>query len=65
LLLDDIYDKLDETRFKKLIELVSGEQFGQVFITDTHPLRIKEVFKQNQSEHIIYNVERGTIEKHG
>ena len=65
LLLDDIYDKLDETRFKKLIELVSGEQFGQVFITDTHPLRIKEVFKQNQSEHIIYNVDRGTIEKHG
>jgi DNA replication and repair protein RecF len=65
LLLDDIYDKLDETRFKKLIELVSGEQFGQVFITDTHPLRIKEVFRQNQSEHIIYNVERGTIEKHG
>lgn len=65
LLLDDIYDKLDETRFKKLIELVSGEQFGQVFITDTHPLRIQEVFQQNQSEHIIYNVEHGTIEKHG
>ncbi|MES2133521.1 MAG: DNA replication and repair protein RecF [Bacteroidota bacterium] len=52
LLLDDIYDKLDETRFKKLIELVSNDTFGQVFITDTHPKRIKELFEQQQAEHL-------------
>ena len=61
LLLDDIYDKLDETRFNKLINLVNGEQFGQVFITDTHPKRIKEVFTTMQVQHHIFNVENGTI----
>jgi DNA replication and repair protein RecF len=65
LLLDDIYDKLDETRFKKLIELVSGDEFGQVFITDTHAERIHELFEQNNSEHLIYIVNNGTIVKHG
>lgn len=65
LLLDDIYDKLDETRFNKLIKLVSGEQFGQVFITDTHPQRIDEVFSKMQAEHLIFRVENGTINTHG
>lgn len=62
LLLDDIYDKLDETRFKKLIELVSNDTFGQVFITDTHPKRIKELFEQQQAEHLIYTVNNGEID---
>ena len=62
LLLDDIYDKLDETRFKKLIELVSNDTFGQVFITDTHPKRIKELFEQQQAEHMIYMVNNGEID---
>ncbi len=64
LLLDDIYDKLDETRFKKLIELVSNETFGQVFITDTHPQRIKDLFEQQKAEHTIYIVNNGEIEQH-
>lgn len=61
LLLDDIYDKLDATRFKKLIELVSGNDFGQVFITDTHPERIQELFLNNHSPYIIYNVDNGAV----
>ncbi len=61
LLLDDIYDKLDETRFKKLIELVSNDTFGQVFITDTHPQRIKTLFKEQKSEYIIYGIENGVV----
>lgn len=65
LLLDDIYDKLDESRFKKLIALVSGDEFGQIFITDTHPQRIQDVFKKNNSEYIIYNVDNGIIKQHG
>ncbi len=43
LLLDDIFDKLDRHRARHLIQLVSGEDFGQVFITDTHPTRVKEL----------------------
>ena len=65
MLLDDIYDKLDETRFKKLIELVSGDEFGQIFITDTHPGRIQDLFVQNKSEHVIYTVNEGNIQKYG
>lgn len=65
LLLDDIYDKLDESRFKKLIDLVNGENFGQVFITDTHIDRIKNLFEQINAEHIIYEVNNGNAIKHG
>ena len=39
LLLDDIFDKLDEERMHRLIEIISKEPFGQVFITDTGRLR--------------------------
>lgn len=62
LLLDDVYDKLDESRFKKLIELVSGDEFGQVFITDTHPRRIKELFADTAVEHKIFLVDEGVVE---
>ena len=46
LLLDDVYDKLDADRFGKLLEKVSGEGFGQVFITDTHADRIREALEK-------------------
>ena len=39
LLFDDIFDKLDETRVSKIIEMVNDETFGQLFISDTHPER--------------------------
>lgn len=46
LLLDDIFEKLDANRATQLMELVAGEDFGQLFITDTHPERVKGVFEQ-------------------
>lgn len=64
LLLDDIYDKLDETRFTKLIELLNSENFGQVFITDTHPERITNLFANLKAEHRIFTVELGNITIH-
>jgi DNA replication and repair protein RecF len=36
LLLDDIFDKLDLPRVQQIIDLVSGKDFGQIFITDTN-----------------------------
>lgn len=45
LLLDDIFDKLDDQRVRKLMELVSHQNFGQIFITDTHPERIQSIFR--------------------
>ncbi|MEM0518808.1 MULTISPECIES: DNA replication/repair protein RecF [Aequorivita] len=46
LLLDDIFDKLDETRVEHLISLVDNENFGQLFISDTHAERTEEVIKK-------------------
>jgi DNA replication and repair protein RecF len=46
LLLDDIFDKLDENRVSQLIALVNHEDFGQIFITDTHAERTEEVVKR-------------------
>ena len=45
LLLDDIFDKLDDKRITKLMKMVSEEDFGQIFITDTNASRLKSVFK--------------------
>lgn len=42
LLLDDVFEKLDESRMAHLLTTVSREPFGQVFITDTHAERIRE-----------------------
>jgi len=46
LLLDDIFDKLDEDRVLQLISLVNKDNFGQLFISDTHPERTENVIKQ-------------------
>lgn len=62
LLLDDVYDKLDETRFRKLIELVSDDNFGQVFITDTHADRIRDLFAFNNIDKKIILVDNGAAE---
>jgi DNA replication and repair protein RecF len=46
LLLDDIFDKLDENRVEQIIKLVDEEKFGQIFISDTHPERTESVIKK-------------------
>lgn len=45
LLLDDIFDKLDEHRVSHIISLVNDENFGQLFISDTHAERTENVIK--------------------
>ncbi|RXP47060.1 DNA replication/repair protein RecF [Lutibacter sp. HS1-25] len=50
LLLDDIFDKLDDLRVAQIINLVNNDEFGQLFISDTHRGRTEEVVKKtNQS----------------
>lgn len=46
LLLDDVFEKLDENRMKNLLHWVCNENEGQVFITDTHKERLQSAFKQ-------------------
>lgn len=54
LLLDDIFDKLDMRRISQLLEMVGGDAFGQVFLTDTQPGRIEQIF--NNYPHINYTL---------
>lgn len=42
LLLDDVFEKLDDARMSQLLHWVCTESDGQVFITDTHPDRLKQ-----------------------
>ena len=63
LLLDDIFDKLDIVRVKQLVQLVAGERFGQVLLTDTQPGRVEAIFDELPNvEHRIFSVdEDGSI----
>lgn len=56
LLLDDIFDKLDDHRVAQLILLVNQENFGQIFITDTHRERTENVVKKINEESIIFEI---------
>jgi DNA replication and repair protein RecF len=59
LLLDDIYDKLDDLRVKQLMELVSSDHFGQLFITDTHPTRLAELFSSTKADFKSFLISHG------
>jgi DNA replication and repair protein RecF len=56
LLLDDIFDKLDEQRVAQIICLVDDEHFGQIFISDTHPERTENVVKQIHQSYKIFRL---------
>ena len=44
LLLDDVFEKLDDLRMQNLLHWVCNENDGQVFITDTHRKRLEDAF---------------------
>jgi DNA replication and repair protein RecF len=56
LLFDDIFDKLDETRVEKIIEMVNNDTFGQLFISDTHPERTETIIKSTHQSYKIFNL---------
>lgn len=57
LLFDDIFDKLDEDRVRKIIELVHQDTFGQLFISDTHAERTEDLLKSIQQDYEIFKIE--------
>jgi DNA replication and repair protein RecF len=56
LLFDDIFDKLDESRVAKIIEMVNSDTFGQLFISDTHPERTETIVKSTHQSYKIFNL---------
>lgn len=61
LLLDDIFDKLDDLRVRKLMEMVSHHDFGQIFITDTGRERVLSVFNEIKVDVTLFEVDNGVI----
>ncbi|MGM9803729.1 MAG: DNA replication/repair protein RecF [Muribaculaceae bacterium] len=59
LLLDDIFDKLDAERVERIVKVVSDNQFGQIFITDTNRSHLDNIIKTLNSSYKIFNVESG------
>ncbi|WP_142783741.1 DNA replication/repair protein RecF [Changchengzhania lutea] len=56
LLLDDIFDKLDEQRVAQIIKLVNDENFGQLFISDTHAERTEAAVRQVHQSYEIFKL---------
>jgi DNA replication and repair protein RecF len=61
LLLDDIFDKLDENRVRQLVGLLIGRDFGQIFITDTQRSRIEEIVASFSGDYKVFEVEDGVV----
>ncbi|MBL6865968.1 MAG: DNA replication and repair protein RecF [Flavobacteriales bacterium] len=61
LLLDDIFDKIDDKRVKSLMRRVTSGTFGQVFITDTDVDRIPQMFQETGADVKVYLVEQGEV----
>lgn len=62
LLLDDIFDRLDERRIKRLLQLVANHTFGQVFLTDTHLERTDQALAGLSEQVSRFRVENGSVQ---
>ena len=63
LLLDDIFDKLDADRVEQIVKLVSGDGYGQIFITDTNREHLDKILQNNSFDYKIFSVEDGELKE--
>ncbi len=56
LLFDDVFDKLDEFRVQKIVQMIDDKVFGQIFISDTHPERTEAIVKETHQSYKIFNM---------
>jgi DNA replication and repair protein RecF len=61
LLLDDIFDKLDASRVEQIIKLVSNDQFGQIFITDTNREHLDKILQKTGGDYRMFEVTDGVV----
>ncbi len=61
LLLDDIFEKLDAQRAAQLMQLVATDDFGQIFITDTHRDRVEGVFEPMGIQPCYFDLQTATV----
>ncbi len=63
LLLDDIFDKLDADRVERIMKLVTGDDFGQIFITDTNREHLAEIMSHTAGDYAMWKVSGGAFSK--
>ena len=63
LLLDDIFDKLDAKRVEQIVNLVAGDEFGQIFITDTNRDHLDKILSASSHDYRIFHVEDGEVRR--
>ena len=61
LLLDDIFDKLDASRVEQIVTLVAGDEFGQIFITDTNRSHLDQILAASSHDYKIFHVDDGDV----
>ncbi len=61
MLLDDIFDKLDAKRVEQIIHLVAGDNFGQIFVTDTNRDHLEGILSSMGKEHKLFHVKDGEV----
>ena len=61
LLLDDIFDKLDAQRVEQIVKLVSGDGFGQIFVTDTNRDHLDRILHNGCFDYKLFYVDDGNI----
>ncbi len=61
LLLDDIFDRLDEKRIMQLMQMVAAHTFGQIFLTDTHLERTDKILEGLSESIRRFEVTQGTV----
>jgi DNA replication and repair protein RecF len=61
LLLDDVFDKLDDFRIAKLSEMVAARSFGQLFVTDARPERTYQIFSPIEADKKVFTIHRGKL----
>ena len=61
LLLDDVFDRLDEERVAKLVNVVSADNFGQIVITDCSRERVERLMKECAGGYRVFDVTYGKV----
>lgn len=61
LLLDDIFDKLDAQRVEQIVRLVTSEEFGQTFVTDTNRDHLDQILQASGGDYRLFHVKNGEI----
>ena len=56
-LLDDIFDKLDQERVRQIVEILENKDFSQIFITDTHIERVKDALSKSKNKEEIFDLD--------